>query len=260
VTNHDPFRELIEAYALGALDPADRAALEAHLRSGCPACAAALEEARSLVSRLAYLAPDVAPSEILKGRLMQTVRAETRKQRSSLWIPSWMWAAAAAMLLFALYNAWDARQLRKHFQEMQKSTVASSQDQEELHRQLEATKREAMILTDPKSETFVLPASDKQMPQMKAMWHERLGLCILGQKIPMPKGNRTLQLWLIPKAPGSKPMPSMTLRPDADGSFCLVVANPPEDMHDTKALAITEEPAGGSPQPTGAPMWVASIS
>jgi anti-sigma-K factor RskA len=260
VINHDPFRELIEAYALGALDAGERTGLEAHLRSGCPECATALEDARSLVSRLAYLAPDATPSEILKGRLMQTVRAEGRKQRSSLRIPSWMWAAAAAMLLFALYNAWDARQLRQHIREMQESTAAALQNQEELHRQLEVTMREALILTDPKSETFVLPASDKEMPQMKAMWHQKFGLCVMGQKIPMPSSNRTLQLWLIPKAPGSKPMPSMTLRPEADGSFCLVVANPPEDMHDTKALAITEEPAGGSPQPTSTPMWVASIS
>jgi hypothetical protein len=31
-------------------------------------------------------------------------------------------------------------------------------------------------------------------------------------------------------------------------------------MHNTKWLAITEEPAGGSPQPTTAPMWMGSVS
>ena len=39
-----------------------------------------------------------------------------------------------------------------------------------------------------------------------------------------------------------------------------MVANPPEDMADTKALAITEEPAGGSPQPTSTPMWVGGVA
>ncbi len=78
--NCDQFRELIEAYALGALDLEDRAALEAHLATGCADCAKAVEEARWLVSQLAYTAPQAAPSDMLKGRLMQTVRAEAEAQ------------------------------------------------------------------------------------------------------------------------------------------------------------------------------------
>jgi anti-sigma factor RsiW len=62
VSEHDQFRELIEGYALGALDASERAALEAHLAVGCPECAKALEEARFLVSQLAYLAPPAEPS------------------------------------------------------------------------------------------------------------------------------------------------------------------------------------------------------
>src|SRR5262249_16265029 len=74
VSNTDPFREMVEAYALGALDAEDRAAFEAHLATHCADCAKSLEEARWLVSQLAYLAPAAAPSDMLKGRLMQTVR------------------------------------------------------------------------------------------------------------------------------------------------------------------------------------------
>ena len=76
----------------------------------------------------------------------------------------------------------------------------------------------------------------------------------------MPSGNRTLQLWLIPKTPGAKPMPSMMVRPDANGKFVFLVADPPDAMDATKALAITEEPAGGSPQPTSPPIWVGAIA
>jgi anti-sigma-K factor RskA len=76
----------------------------------------------------------------------------------------------------------------------------------------------------------------------------------------VPSGNRVLQLWLIPKAPRGKPIPSLTLRPDADGHFVLLVSNPLELMAETKALAITEEPAGGSPQPTTTPRWVGGVS
>jgi anti-sigma factor RsiW len=46
VNSHDQFREQIEAYAIGSLDDADRALLEAHLATGCADCVKALEEAR----------------------------------------------------------------------------------------------------------------------------------------------------------------------------------------------------------------------
>jgi len=49
------------------------------------------------------------------------------------------------------------------------------------------------------------------------------------------------------------------LRPDADGKFVLLVANPPDAMEATKALAITEEPAGGSQAPTTKPIWLGAI-
>jgi anti-sigma-K factor RskA len=66
-------------------------------------------------------------------------------------------------------------------------------------------------------------------------------------------------LWLISKKSG-KPMPSTTFWPDASGKFSAMVENPPDTMSDTQALAITEEPVGGSPQPTSAPMWVGGVT
>ena len=73
--NCDQFREMFEGYALGSLDANERTALEAHLATGCKDCAKAVEGARWLVSQLAYLAPESAPSDMLKGRLLRTVRA-----------------------------------------------------------------------------------------------------------------------------------------------------------------------------------------
>ena len=52
----------------------------------------------------------------------------------------------------------------------------------------------------------------------------------------------------------------MTVRPDANGKFVLLVSNPPESMDDTKALAITEEPAGGSAAPTSPPRYSGGVS
>jgi anti-sigma-K factor RskA len=263
MANTDQFRELIEAYALGALDPEEHPSLEAHLAEGCGECSKALDEARWLVSQLAYLAPDAKPSDTLRGRLLRTVRAEARASRpakSSASIPFWMWGAVAALLLFAVYTAWDTIQLNQQIAETNAQAQVEIAKRHELEEKFALAQREAIILTDPRSVKIPMPAGDKNMPELKAMWHSKLGLVVAGQNVPMPSGNRTLQLWLIPKTPGGKPMPSMMIRPDADGKFMLLVLNPPDAMDATKALAITEEPAGGSPQPTTKPIWVGSIS
>lgn len=258
----DPFRELIEAYALGALDPEDRAAVAAHLATGCQECSKALGESQWLVSQLAYLAPEAAPSEMLRTHLLKTVRKEAaaaRKSASAPAIPMWIWGAVAAVLLFALYNAYEVRVTTNKIQEMRVALEQQIQAQQESARQLALARRAAMILTDPKSMKIPMPAGEKEMPGLEAMWHHSLGIVVTGQKLPMPSGNHTLQLWLIPKTPGAKPMPSLTLRPEPDGNFEMLVQNPPDSPGATKALAITEEPEGGSSQPTTTPIWLGAV-
>jgi len=255
---------MIESYALGALDAPDRAALEAHLASGCADCARALQEANWLVSQLAYLAPSAEPSETLRGRLLQTVRAEATASSGAKpaqqIAPSWMWAGVAALLVLTVYSAWTARILRKEIAELNRQTAAAIDSRKKTERELAAAKRDALILTDPQSKKIMLPAKDKQMPELEVMWHPQLGICLMGQKVPMPKQSRVFQLWLIPKGPGMKPMPMETLWPDAEGKLWYIVENPPEHMWNTKAIAITEEPMGGSPQPTTEPMWLGGLS
>ncbi len=260
----DQFRELVEAYAIGVLDAEERATFEAHLATGCDDCAKALKEARWLVSQLGYLAPEAKPSELLKDRLMRSVRGEAKAAsvlaKPKAAIPFWMWAGVAAMLVVTVYSAWDARRLQRDIEETNKRASAILQQREALQAELALVKREARIMTDPKSKKFMMPAKDVHMPQLEAMWHPELGICVMGDKIPMPSANHVFQLWLIPKAKGSKPMPLQTFWPDADGKMVHVVENPPEPMWNTSAIAITEEPMGGSPLPTSEPMWVGAVS
>ncbi len=267
--NCDQFREMFEAYALGALDPEDRAAIEAHLASGCSDCAKAFEEARWLVSQLAYAAPEAAPSDMLKGRLLQTVRAEVQTQTPSAaktaalsaksTIPFWLWAAVAALLIFSVYSSWNMRRLQREIRQADDRAATLFAEREKTAKQLAAAKREAMIMMDPSSVKIVPAGNTALGMQLEAKWNPELGIVVMGEKIPMPSPHHVLQLWFIPKAKGAKPMPSMMVMPDANGKFVLLVSNPPESMDATKALAITEEPEGGSPWPTETPRWVGGV-
>jgi anti-sigma factor RsiW len=269
VSNHDQFRELIQGYALDALDAQERAALESHLAGGCDECSKALEEARWLVSQLAYLAPGAESSEMLKGRLLQTVRAEAGADPTQqamvrgAAVPWWMWAGVAALLAFSLYSTWNARKLQNEIVVLREQVERQSQERAKLEQEIVVAKiqaHEAMIWSDPKSVKITMPAKDPNMPQLEAMWHPEMGIVVRGWKMPSLREKRVLQLWLIPKKPGGKPMPAMTFWPDADGKFSAMVENPPDVMSDTQALAITEEPVGGSAQPTSTPMWVGGVS
>jgi anti-sigma-K factor RskA len=271
VSEHDQFRELIEAYALGALDANERAALEAHLASGCTECGKALEEARLVVTQLAYLAPPAEPSDMLRARVLRTVRADAAasggggslpmqaggSQRSS--IPMWLWAGVAALLIVSVYSTWEAGKMRQQVTEMNQRLAAELKERKQREEELTLAKHEAWILTDPNSKKIKIMPNDKSMPMVEAVWHPKMGIYVMAQQMPMPKDNKVLQLWLIPKN-GTKPMPSHVFWPDASGKIGEMVANPPEDMAETKALAITEEPPGGSLQPTSTPMWVGGVS
>jgi len=260
VSTCQQFREWAEAYALGALDASQRAALESHLATGCQDCRKAVEEARWVVSQLAHWAPETAPSVLLKGRLLQTVRAEAKAAETATQAqtgtPWWMWGAIAALLLFAVMTERATLQLRTELREAEHQAANYQKEIQDVEAKLELAKRENVILTDSASVKIKLAEAGPEQPRVDAIWHAKLGIVLTAENIPAPAGGRVFQLWLIPKDPNNKPVPSAVVRPDEDGRFTLLVANPPGDMAETRSLAITEEPAGGSLLPTSPVKWV----
>jgi len=86
--NCDSIQELLEAYALDALDPAERRAVDQHL-ADCPDCARTVAAYREVLARLpealAAVSPQRAPAA-LRARLLQTL-AHEQDGRNSL-VPS----------------------------------------------------------------------------------------------------------------------------------------------------------------------------
>jgi hypothetical protein len=197
---------------------------------------------------------------------MQTVRPEGTATKPQVptptrpTVPFWIWAAVATALLFAFYNAHEARVTKTIIQHTRAALEKQIELQRESAREMALARREALILTDAKSLKIAMPAGNKDLPVLQATWNPEFGLVVSGQMLVTPPDNRTLQLWLIPKSAGAKPVPSLTLRPAPDGKFDLLVANPPDSPGATKALAITEEPDGGSPQPTTTLIWVGAVA
>ncbi len=257
----DQFRELYEAYALGSLDREERAAFEAHLATNCPACTRALEEARGLVAQLAYLAPEASPPAALKKRVFDAARAgKAPAGRAAPFLPWWAWGGVAALLVATVVSTWQARREAAELRKLHDEFAKVHQERAELTAQIERAQRTETILADPGSKRVQLATKTANLPGVRAYWNPQLGIVLTGAKVPAPQGNRTLQLWLVPKGLGAKPISAGIFRPDAQGNLTLLVTNLPAGIADTAALAISDEPEGGSPQPTATPIWVGALS
>ncbi len=95
---HEAIEELLAAYALRALAPADAAGADRLLAEhvpGCPRCRDALEGFRAVAGELALEAPAVQPPEMLWARLRRSVAEAPRGRRPA---PALLAAGVVALL------------------------------------------------------------------------------------------------------------------------------------------------------------------
>jgi len=94
-------RERLSAYLDGELDPADRAAIEAHL-TGCAECRGVLAELAAVDVAARALPAEAPPGyfESLPARVRGRIEAAGARWPAARWrLPAWTWAAAAALIL-----------------------------------------------------------------------------------------------------------------------------------------------------------------
>ena len=81
--SHEQFEDAVALYAVDALEPAEREALEAHIRDGCEECRAAMKEYRAAANLLPYaLSPEAAPFD-LQSHLMRTFELDRAQSGKS---------------------------------------------------------------------------------------------------------------------------------------------------------------------------------
>jgi len=263
----DQLREHYEAYAIGALEGPDRAELEAHLARNCPTCTPGVAEARYVVSQLAFSAPDQEPPAALRERIMSVARSEVANAPRAIayepgvrksWIPSWAWAAAAALILFASYSLYQNVKTQGELTAMQQQLEDRLRQQKQLEAQRANYEKAMAILQAQGTHSMQVKPSSENMPMLQAYVHEKMGVVIAANGIPMPAQGHEYQLWMVPKEGKGAPISAGVYMPDAAGQV-LTVAPPAPNMADMAAIAVTEEPMGGSTQPTSKPMWVGPL-
>lgn len=258
--DHPQFAEDIDLYALGVLEGEEKEALEGHLRA-CDDCQRKLEDARGLVAMISVAAPPLEPPAGGRERLLERVRArrklaqEPAAERPSFWRwPNLGWAFALAVVLAGAWLvAIDNRRLSR-----EEAALRTALAQQML--KLDRAQAALDILRGPETQRIRLVSGEtKPVPEGKVFYHSRHGLLFFASHLRPLKPDKTYQLWLIPTE--GKPMTCGTFQTDErwEGSVLLPPMPPMPPRVAAKAFAVTVEPAGGMPWPTGPKVLVGGL-
>ncbi|MGE5601849.1 MAG: anti-sigma factor domain-containing protein [Nitrososphaerales archaeon] len=231
--NHEWFVELIPAYAIGAADPEERAAVDAHLRA-CAECHALLEEYRDLDADLVFAAPlAAAPARLTENLRKQLKAAQARPRRrlsfEFLRSPALALTVAALALLVLTNVYWASRVGRL---ERQASELAALSQAPGITLKASGSSGRDYDAQNANGVVYVQPGSNVAL------------LCVYA--LPQPGPGKTYQAWLV--RDGQRESAGTFGVNDAGYGVLLINAGKP--VSDFQQLGITVEPAGGSLAPT----------
>jgi anti-sigma-K factor RskA len=261
-TRHE---EMLPAYALGALDGGDLRELEEHLAAGCAECERQLALWQGDLEELAASVPPLAPSAETRQRVLQLaappavsapVPFPVREPRRSR-VPAWLGLAAAAVLVVAvggIGSAWwqareEAGRLRAERDRLEQQVAALDRRIEQVQGDNKRLAETLSLITAPGARSVQLAglgSSPGAVGHTFVNPQERKAIFYAFDLPALPAG-KTYQLWWIA---AGRPVSAGTFGVDEHGSARILVEKV-ENAGEIQAWAVTVEPAGGVPQPTG---------
>ncbi len=232
---HSSFRENIPAYALGALDEKDAAALASHLNT-CASCRDELADYRALSDGLLTLTPPHAPPAALRRQLQKHLPSARKSAPPRFAFPFGQLAIGAALILLLALNLFSIFQM-KSFQ----------QQQAQLTRQVQVGQSALALLAYPGTQT--LPINGQNISGTVLMEKDRNVLVVIVWNLPSLPENQTYQLWLN-DSKGDRTSAALFL-PEEGQPFTEVSVFSQQSLSSFTGLGVTVEPARGSPRPTG---------
>ena len=274
----DRLHDLVGAYALGALDATDRAAFERHLAE-CQACASEVQSLQPVVDGLAQVVPLVDPPAALRERVLTAARSAASKSaprtqpappkladRAKAGLPAeargtsegrptnWGWLAAAASVVLAVglgVYVWQLRdrltEVERRLDEATARAAASETRVAELQQASLNVRTTALVIGAPDLLRVDLAGQGGSAAKARAFWSRAHGLVFTAVDLPAPPPGKVYQLWVVG---AQAPVSAGILELDAAGRATTIL-EAGRQFPEPAAFAVTIEPAGGVPQPTG---------
>jgi anti-sigma-K factor RskA len=256
----EDYDDRLMEFALGTLAPDESAPLRTHLANGCPRCAALLAEFQTTVSMLPLALPNEAPPVSIRQRLLdraaRDVNAVTESRRA-ISVPNEpenrrrigpaIFRAVAACLAVGLGLAY----LQQHNIAKRLASKVNQQAQQnaDLRNALASEAETIHAIGSPSNLMVSMEGAIRAGGEGRIFIDPKLGKwwCTTRGLRQLPAG-KIYEFWLIPQ--NQKPIPAGTFSVDASGSGYLTGAVP-ANIGASAIAAVTDEPAGGVPQPTG---------
>ncbi len=216
----DHVDDLLAAYALDAVDDAERVRVEAHL-DGCPSCRREVEELRDAAVALSD-GLDVAPPPQVRRRVLEQVAAEAdvvqpvgRRRRGSQWV----WGlAAAGLVAVGSWGVWEV------FDEDLTSVEQVIQADDAVRHEADLDGTPVAVVTSQEQDRAVFVGAD----------------------LPALPEGQVYQAWFL-RSDGAIDSAGVLGDPRADVELS-------GDPDGAGAVALSVEPSGGSAQPTSEPL------
>ncbi len=255
--DHEQLRELAEPYALGILSADDRQAFERHLPL-CETCQQAVLDAQIVGLALGQSVEMVDPPSQLRSRVLAAATATAQVggaaqvSRASTALPWWLTAAASIVAAVFGLQWWNAeRQLDVAETALQsaRQALATATSQMASARNAADRAQEQLDILAARDVVLVNLAGQAPSPSAsgRVYWSPSRGLAFAATNLPPLPEGRVYQLWLVTDG---APVSAALVTPDPDGAARALV--PGIGAIAPKAFAVTIEPAGGVPAPTGA--------
>lgn len=233
------FLQQIPLFAVGALNQEETEKIREHLDAGCEICDAELRQFSDDVSRLPFGLKAHPLPEKLKGQILQKIDVLSPPATVFPW---WKVLAIAAVLALISLAGWK-------WQEQKELLQKSEKDLAEMRILLEKQKEQIEWLRTPSVQMALLRGIESAAgSRAKILYNPDAGRGVLYVDSLSPLSpDKTYQLWVI----GSGgPVSAGVFQPDKQGTAILMIPpiqNPPHGVQ----FAVTIEPHGGVPQPTG---------
>jgi anti-sigma-K factor RskA len=255
--SHSDLKGHAGAYVLDALDSDERLSFEAHL-SGCDECAEEVRALRRVAAALARGVPQRTPRAELRQRVLASLGVEPTavppRPRGVTGSPR-AWLPLAAMLVLTAGIGVYAAGLQARVADLESRLEQAILQASAAERAMADARR---VSAELQSAMGVLAAPDlvridlsgqAPAPQAsaRALWSRARGMVFTASNLPPLPAGRVYQVWVVT---AQAPISAGLLTPDPGGAGQTFFNTPP-DIPPPAAVAVSIEPAGGVPAPTG---------
>lgn len=232
MNDQEKWLELADLYSVGALEGRELAEFEARLKSGCQVCAGRLKENQEALKN-ALPKNLAAPDAALKARVMEAIGEDELVLSGAPGVmPVWLAAFFWGILSVGIIAGWNFTGAKRHAMEFKR---------------LESV----MMASDTEVKSAELKPMDQPGPvSAKMMWNSKGECLFLTMGLPKITKEKAYELWGIA---GGKPVAVGTFTVDEHGCGVFAAKNLNGKF---EKFAVTLEPAGGLPAPSG-PMVLA---